>query len=75
MECKYDDIELFSEGMIPVMKKDISGNEKWGYSDKKGKEVIELQYDKVNNFSEDGLAAVAKKNSDGKEVWGILNIR
>ena len=65
---KYDDVWDFSEGLARVKL-----NNKWGFIDKTGKEVIPLIYDEVRDFSE-GLACV-KLNSKygfidgkGKEV-------
>lgn len=59
---KYDDVWGFSEGLAVVMKEDKNDNVKYGYIDKKGKEVIELKYDDAGSFSE-GIAPVRK---DGK---------
>lgn len=75
MKPHFDSSGGFSEGLAMVVRKDMDGEEKYGFIDKSGKEVLELQYDKVNIFSEVGLLEVAKKNSDGKLVWGILKIR
>ncbi len=55
---KYYDVDNFAEGLAPVADKDG----KWGYIDKKGKLVIDCQYDSASSFS-DGLARVKK---DGK---------
>jgi hypothetical protein len=55
---------LFYEGISRVQK-----NRKCGYIDKKGKTVVEFEYDWANDLNE-GLAAVKK---DGK--WGILEIQ
>lgn len=51
--AKYDYVSMtFSEGLGHVRL-----NDKWGYIDKTGTEVIPCQYDGANGFSE-GLAAV-----------------
>lgn len=51
--AKYDYVSMtFSEGLGHVRL-----NDKWGYIDKTGTEVIPCQYDGANDFSE-GLAAV-----------------
>lgn len=49
---KYDDVDSFKEGFAIV-----SLNEKYGFIDQQGKEVIPLKYDDVFSFSE-GLARV-----------------
>lgn len=52
IDCKYDDADIFSEGLAPVKL----GNN-WGYIDKTGKEVVPCRYEDASNFSE-GLAGV-----------------
>lgn len=52
----------FREGMAPVRK-----NNKWGFINKSGEEVVKPIYDDVRGFSE-GLASV-KNNSK----WGFIN--
>ncbi len=74
VECKYDDVYSFSEGMA-VVKKDGKYDYDWkcGYIDKTGKEVVECKYDFASNFSE-GMAIVRKDekygfiDKTGKEV-------
>ncbi len=42
VECKYDWVSWFDEGLaLAVVEKDG----KWGFIDKKGKEVIKCKYD------------------------------
>ena len=53
----------FHEGLAAV-----SENGKWGFIDKKGKVVIDFQFDEVGDFSE-GLARV--RNKDDK--WGYID--
>lgn len=54
IECKFDKVYCFKEGLAPVCK-----DEKWGFIDKNGKLVIDYEYDRVQKFSE-GLSAVYK---------------
>ncbi|OBW40499.1 KWG Leptospira [Chryseobacterium sp. MOF25P] len=50
---KYDGIgRFFGEGLVPAKV-----NEKWGFIDKKGKEVLPFKYDFAYKFSS-GLACV-----------------
>lgn len=63
---RYDWVEYFSEGYAMVRKGE-EGKEKYGFIDKKGKEVIGLKYDRVYDFS--GKLAQAEK--DGK--WGLID--
>lgn len=67
---KYNKLGSFSEGYAAVLK-----DEKWGYINTKGEEVISCQYS--NPYEEytsgafhEGLAAVQK---DGK--WGFINTK
>ena len=55
----YDDFGEFSEDMIPVVK-----NEKYGYINTDGKEIVPCIYDKACPFK-NGLACVAKDNKYG----------
>lgn len=55
---KYDILCGFSEGMAAVRN---PSNEKWGYIDTEGKEIIPCQYDDAFSFSE-GLASVKGEN-------------
>lgn len=59
-----------------VMNED--GN--FGYINEQGKEVVKCQYDQAEDFSEIGLAAVAKvsgENADGNPTyrWGYINAK
>lgn len=58
----YSSIKAFNEGMAPV-----NLDEKWGFIDKKGKEVIYPKYDEVGEFK-DGLGAVRLG-----EKWGFID--
>ena len=64
INCKYDrvDVNGFKDGYARVEL-----NDKWGFVDKTGKEVVSLKYNEVKNFSE-GLAAV---RLDDK--WGFVD--
>jgi hypothetical protein len=62
IEPQYDRVGDFHEGLAAVSK-----NRKWGFIDKRGKEVIALKYDWADSFSE-GLVAVEK---DGQ--WGFID--
>ena len=56
---RYDSISGFSEGLC-----DIKFNDKWGYINLKGNEVIEPQYDSAHSFSKEGLAHVNYNNKE-----------
>jgi len=63
---KYLSVESFSEGLAAVK------DERYGYIDKSGREVISCMYSKISSFSE-GLASVRHGNSgyvdkNGNEV-------
>lgn len=60
---KYDELDDFSEGLAAVCKDD-----KWGFIDKLGKEVISCKYDEVSDFK----FGVSVVKSNDKE--GIINI-
>lgn len=62
---KYEDAKMFlqADGYAAVKK-----GEKWGFVDKKGKMIIEPQYDDARSFS-NGYAAVKK---GGK--WGFIDV-
>ena len=60
---KYDEIDLFSEGLVAAK---ING--KYGFLDRKGKEIIAFQFDEVDSFNHIGLVT-AKKNSR----YGVIN--
>ena len=59
---KYDDADSFSEGLATVKL-----NDKYGFIDKTGKEVIPIKYDYAEGFSE-GLAQVKLNNK-----WFYIN--
>ena len=61
--CKYDAAHTFApDGLARVRL-----NNKWGFIDKTGKEVITLKYDNASDFSE-GLATVSINNK-----WGFID--
>ncbi len=63
VQPQYDDAFAFLDDLAPVMK-----NDKWGFINTKGKEVIPLTYEYVWHFYKNGVA-IAKKN--GKQ--GVIN--
>lgn len=68
----YSTIKPFSEGMAAV---ETYVDNKWGYIDNTGKEIITPMYDNALSFSE-GLAAVnigADRNKSGGN-WGFINM-
>ena len=66
IECKYDDVQSFNEGLAEVSVEDEQGIGKRGFIDKTGKEAVPPIYDGVRLFSEN-IAAV---NLQGK--WGFI---
>ena len=58
----YDDVKNYQHGLAAV-----NFNEKWGFIDTTGKEVIEVKYDYVGDFCE-GFALV---KLNGK--WGCVD--
>lgn len=62
------------KNLFPVIvgRTDANGDIKWGYIDKSGKEVVELQYDYAWDFSE-GFAPVEKKDISGNEKCGYID--
>jgi len=60
-------LNIYSYGQ--EIKPKQNSNNKWGYIDEKGKEVIPFKYDDAKNFSE-GLAAI---KHNGK--WGFIDNR
>ncbi|NLN84139.1 MAG: hypothetical protein GX138_07285 [Firmicutes bacterium] len=66
LDKDYDSIDTFSEGLAIVIKDD-----KWGYIDTKGQEVIPLEYNWANSF-DDGLALVAK-GDDFQYKYGYID--
>ncbi len=69
LKDKYDNVWDYSDGMIAVMK-----NDKYGFCDSTGKEVIPCLYDDPSNFRE-GVADVKKDgmigfiDKTGKELF------
>lgn len=61
-EKLYDLAYSFSEGLASVRL-----NDKWGFIDKTGKEIISMKYDDVYNFSEN--LALVKLNYK----WGLID--
>lgn len=55
--------EFFKSGLCPMEK-----NEKYGYLDIKGNEIIPFIYDNAGDFAENGLALVKKD-----EKWGYID--
>ena len=60
--CRYDFVNAFSDGLAKVKI-----NDKWGFVDKSGCEVVSCKYDSVDTFR-DGLAKV-KIN----DKWGFVD--
>ena len=73
IEAKYDDANIFREGLASVRLGDYKTG-KYGFIDKTGKIVIPLKYQYAGSFSE-GLAAVSLNgkfgfvDKTGKEYW------
>ena len=61
--CKYDVATPFSEGLAAVVL-----NNKYGFIDKEGKDVIPLKYDLISSSFSEGLVSVMLK---GK--WGFID--
>lgn len=59
----YDELDLYSEGLAAAK---IKG--KYGFLDRKGKEVIAFQFDQVDGFNSLGLTLVKKKSN-----YGLIN--
>ncbi len=64
----YDDVWEFCEGFAAVARGEAL-NQKWGFIDETGREVVPCIYEKVDDVSE-GLAAV---RVDGR--WGFIAIQ
>jgi len=60
---KYDKVRHISRGTLFA----VNLNDKWGFIDKTGKEVIELKYDELLDF-DNGLAMVKLNNK-----WGFID--
>lgn len=56
-ECNFNDSNLFNKGVLPAKLYNKAGD-KWGYVDKPGKFKIKPQFDRVESFTNNGLAAV-----------------
>lgn len=71
IECKYDDVSSFKEGLACVKL-----NDKWGYINYNGDLIIPFIYDKAMPFSE-GMAAVGNNihinSSQYSLFWGYIN--
>ncbi len=63
-----DPVELFHEGLVPVLVGDGNSEPLWGYMDRDGNQVIEGKFDQVQLFDNSGFAAVCQL---GK--WGFIN--
>jgi hypothetical protein len=63
---KYDDVEIFSEGLAAIKQKG-----KWGFIDTTWKEVILFKYDYAEDFSEEFALACMGQLLNGK--WGIID--
>ncbi len=61
-------VELFHQGLLPVLVGDGSSEPLWGYVDRDGKTAVEAKFDQVTPFAENGLAAVCYL---GK--WGYID--
>jgi serine/threonine protein kinase len=77
--AKYDRAFPFSENFALVANGktnvDKSFTGKYGFIDKSGREIIPIQYDYAESFS-DGLAKVGKlDNSSNKMFYGFINSR
>ncbi|MCU0374615.1 MAG: WG repeat-containing protein [Chitinophagaceae bacterium] len=59
----YSNARKFSEGLAAVCTK---GKELWGFINRKGEVVIDLNLDFADSFTEEGEARVVKK---GKMMW------
>ena len=64
IECKFDGVSDFSEGLAAVKKDD-----NWGYVNTKGEQVVECKFDDAEGFNE-GLARVEKDDK-----WGYINTK
>lgn len=73
--CEFDRVEVFSEGLAWVMKRDEEGNQKYGCINAEGEIVIPLsEYDGVESFSE-GVARVMKNDEKGRGKYGYINTK
>ncbi|MCX6165801.1 MAG: WG repeat-containing protein, partial [Ignavibacteriae bacterium] len=65
-DYKEDNNDIFDKGLAKGIAK-VELNDKWGFIDKEGNEVIPIKYDEIFNFKE-GLARVKLNNK-----WGFIN--
>ena len=68
---KYDSVGYFINGFAKVIKI-IDGENKWGFVNTEGKEVVPCVYDWIGAFK-NGFAEVMKI-IDGKAKFGFINI-
>lgn len=62
-------MDSFKGGLARVQR-----DEKWGYIDTSGKDVIPFKYDNAMNFSE-GMAGIQVKNEYTQNVWGFVDLK
>jgi hypothetical protein len=67
---RFDRVGKFSESRALFFQ--TGKNPGYGFIDLKGQVVIKPEYEDAKSFSE-GLAAVAIKSSDDKNIWGYIN--
>ncbi|OMP66649.1 WG repeat-containing protein [Domibacillus epiphyticus] len=63
----YNEISSFHNGLAPAMKETDNGEQKWGYIDRDGNEVIPFEYTEASEFGENA----AFVQQDG--LWGIID--
>lgn len=66
LKYRFDGYE-FCEGLLCIKNQD----KKWGYFDKSGNIAVPFVFTEASDFR-DGVAVVAKKDKNGKEIYGIL---
>lgn len=70
---KYDQMSHFDEnGLAMVSKKNGEYDHKYGYIDKKGREVVTCQYERVGQFYE-GLCMVAIEQGSSNRRYGFVD--
>ena len=62
------EVELFCEGLTPVMVDNGTDQPLWGYINGSGERVIEARFDEVSDFGENGYAAVCYAGH-----WGFID--
>ena len=67
IQCKYDYVEPFSEGLAAVEK-----NGKYGFINTKGEEVVPCKYDLAHSFSKNGVALAGLFLGD-KWIYGFID--